>query len=557
MESKILYKPQELKLLGKTKAQDAIKFMTGLKLTENFHGQYFNPIWWQEKVIRDVYGTLKPTGYRQFTQVYLEIPKKQGKSGLISGIGLKGLCADKEYNAEIYTCAADKNQASIIYDTSVAMLDQLFEDEPELKKDFNIVLSKKRIVYYPTSSFYQVLSSEAYSKHGYKPYYVLFDEIHAQPNRDLFDVMTFGSGDARKQPLFWFITTAGDDPDRQSIGWELHQTATDILLGRRKNPNLYPVIFGFDPEELRVWKGWEYEQIADGEYGEKGEEWKDRRIWAAVNPSLGHTVDPEKLEEAYNDVVGAPAKERLFQWLRLNIWVRYKLTKWFPQSKWDASAGMVIPEKLKGRVCYGGLDLSSKIDISAFKLLFPPTKDDPKWRSLSYFWIPLENLKERVKSDGVLYDEWMHQGFIKATEGNAIDYACIEQDILRAIDNFDLKGIGFDPWNAYQLAQDLTEKGILMVEIRQGYKSLSEPMKLLEGLIIDKKYNHGGNPVDRWMFGNVDVRRDENDNVRPIKDKKGKNRIDGIVALIIAMAVSVFAEPVKKSVYETRASFRL
>jgi phage terminase large subunit-like protein len=536
------YKPQELKMLGKKKAQEAIDFMSGLKLTENFHGQYFKPVWWQEKVIRDIYGTLKPTGYRQYTQVYLEIPKKQGKSGLVSGIGLKGLCADGEYNAEVYTCAADKGQASIIFDTSVEMLDQLFEDEPELKADFNLVLSKKRIVYYPTSSFYQVLSSEAYSKHGYKPYYVLFDEIHAQPNRDLYDIMTFGSGDARKQPLFWNITTAGDDPDRQSIGWELHQTATDILLGRRQSKILYPVVFGFDPEELRLWKGWEYEQLAEGEYGERGEEWKDRRIWVAVNPSLGHTVDPEKLDEAFSEVIGKPAMEKLFQWLRLNIWVRYKLTKWFPQSQWDASAGLVIPEKLEGRECYGGLDLSSKIDISALKLLFPPNAEDKKWRSLSFFWIPLENLKERVKSDGVLYDQWMNNGFIKATKGTAIDYKSIEQFIVKLKDKYNIKGIGFDPWNAYETAQNLQEEGLTMIEVRQGYKSMSEPMKKIEALIRSKRYYHGGNPVDRWMFGNVDVKTDENENIRPIKDKKGKNRIDGIVALINAMAVCVFEE---------------
>ena len=530
-------KPQELKRLSAKKVEQTIGFINSLKhVKDPFHGQPFELLDWEEKIIRDVYGTLKPTGFRKYKHAWLEIPKKQGKSEFLAAIGLKQTCADDEYAAEVYGCAADRGQASIIFDVAVNMLDQLLEDEPELKPRFKLVLSQKRIVYYPTKSFYQVLSAEAYTKHGLNVSTVLFDEIHAQPNRDLYDVMTFGSGDARTQPLYWYITTAGDDPDRQSIAWELHKKAEGILLGNIKDPTWYPVIFGYDEEERRIWKGWDYE------IAEKGEDWKSRRIWHLVNPSINKTVAEEKLEEAFASVKGNEAEEKKFKWLRLNVWCKYKSTKWVTLEAWDATSGLVVPEKLRGRKCYGGLDLSSKIDISAFKLLFPPVEDDPYWRSLSWFWIPVENMKQRVKRDGVRYDEWVKQGLIKATDGNSIDYYTIEQDIIKLKDLYDIKEIAYDPWNAYQMAQNLTEAGFVMVEVRQGYKSMSEPMKTLEALILDKKYQHGGNPVDRWMFGNLEVKKDENENIRPIKDKRGKSRIDGIVALINAMARAILHE---------------
>lgn len=509
--------------------------MNGLKHTKGeFHGKPFVLLPWEERIVRDVYGTLKPNGYRQYKHIYIELPKKNGKSEILAGLGLKQLAADDEWEAEVYGCAADKGQASIIFDVAVGMLDQLLEDEPELKTRFRVVDSKKRIVYYPTRSFYQVCSAEAYTKHGLNVSTVLFDEIHAQPNRDLYDVMTFGSGDARTQPAYWYITTAGDDPERQSLGWELHQKAEDILLGRKVDPSWYPVIFGFDPEEGRIWKGWEYE------LAEPGEDWRSRRIWALTNPSLGHTIKADKLEEAFVTAAGNENEEKLFKWLRLNIWLKYRSTKWVKQERWDATAGLVIPEKLIHRECYGGLDLSSKIDISALALLFPPVPNDPLWYVFWKFWIPEENMRERVNKDGVQYDAWVRKGIIKATSGNAIDYATIESDILRLRDLYNIKEIGFDPWNAYQMAQNLDTKGLIMVEVRQTMRDMSEPLKYLESLILDGKLRHGGNPVARWMAGNVEILSDNHENIKPIKDKKGKNRIDGIVALNNAMARAIF-----------------
>jgi phage terminase large subunit-like protein len=556
-----LYKPKELKLLGFKKAENTIRFFNSLKHTKgDFHGKPFKLLPWEDKIIRDVYGTLKPNGYRQYKNIWIEIPKKQGKSELLAGLGLKGLCADDEWEAEIYGCAADKGQASIIYDVAVGMLDLLLEDFPEEKLKFKVIESKKRIVYYPTRSFYQVLSSEAFTKHGLNVHQVLFDEIHAQPNRELYDVMTFGSGDARKQPLFWYITTAGYDPERQSLGWELHEYAINILLGNLKDPSWYPVIFGFDIENGRIWKGYDYELVDPKIDGKLKDQWKSRRIWALVNPSLGHTVQEEKLEEAFITASQKPENEKLFKWLRLNIWLKYKSTKWLPQEKWDATAGLLLPEKLKGRECYGGLDLSSKIDISAWVKIFPPITEDPLWYVIFKFWIPENNMKERVEKDHVRYDEWVRQGFIKTTSGSMIDYDVIESDILKERKEFDIKEIGYDPWNAYECAQKLIAGGFKeeqLVEIRQTFKEMSEPMRFIEGLICSELLCHGGNPVARWMFGNVDIMVDNHENIKPIKDKKGKSRIDGIVGMINGMARAKFHKIPQKSIYETRNSFRL
>ncbi|MBO8183762.1 MAG: terminase large subunit [Archaeoglobus sp.] len=512
-------------MYDKQKADQAVQFFRNLKHTKGiWRGVPFDLLPWQEKIIRDIFGTVKPDGYRQYNFVYVEVPKKNGKSELAAGVALKLLAADDEWGAEVYGCAADRAQASIVFDVAVDMVDQC----PALKKRIRPVLSQKRLVYLPTKSFYQVLSAEAYSKHGLNVHGVIFDELHAQPTRELYDVMTKGSGDARTQPLFFIITTAGNDPDKTSIGWEVHKKAVDVLLGRKVIPNWYPVIFGIEPEENRVWKGWTYEVLDEVD-------WRDKKIWKMVNPSVGETITLETIENSYQDMEGNEAEERVFRQLRLNEWVKFKTSKWIPLEVWDKNNGMIIPEKLKGRKCYGGIDLSSKLDITAFVLVFPPEEGDDKYIILSTFWIPEDNMKERVKKDKVPYDKWVRQGYLKVTPGNVIDYRFIEQEIIKLRYDYDIQEIGYDPWNAQQTATNLEDEGFTMVPIRQGYKSMSPPMRELEALLKAGKINHGGNPVLRWMFGNLEVKIDENDNIRPVKGKSIE-RIDGIVALINAMA---------------------
>jgi len=303
--------------LGERQAQKAIDFITGLKhVKDPWHGCQFELLPWEEQIVTDIYGTLKKDGTRQYRTAYIEIPKKNGKTELMAALGLKQLCADDEWAAEVYGCASDRGQASLAFDVAVEMVDQ----EPELKKRMRPVLSKHRLIYLPTKSFYQVCSSEAFTKHGLNVSACLFDELHAQPNRDLYDVMSFGSGDARRQPLYFYITTGGKDPERTSIGWEVHEKAESILLGKRNDPTFYPVIYGFDPDNKRIWTGRECEK-----YKGKGKEaWRDKKIWSMVNPSDGIALRKGAIEESYASAKGNEADELNFQQLRLNIWIKVK-----------------------------------------------------------------------------------------------------------------------------------------------------------------------------------------------------------------------------------------
>lgn len=517
-------------------ADRAIRFVKALKHTKGrWKGVPFTLLPWQERALSDIFGTVREDGYRQYTMAYLEVPKKNGKSELAAAVALQGLCADDEWAAEVYGCAADRAQAGLVFDVAVGMVEQ----NSTLRKKIKIIPSQKRMVYYPTGSFYQVLSSETITKHGLNPSRVIFDELHAQPNRELWDVMTEASGDARTQPLFFVITTAGDDPDRTSIGWEVHQMAVDILTGMRYDPTFYATIYGLDRENRRIWTGRTYETI-EPEIEIEDEEvwrriWTDEKIWAKVNPSLGHTVPIDRVKAQLIRADGNVAREKNFRWLRLNSWEKLKTSRWIPLELWDRCKGKVDIKRLAGRPCYGGLDLSSKIDMTSFVLLFPPDDINRKWIVLAWFWIPEERIKERVLNDRVPYDIWVKQDYLKTTPGNVIDYAFIEKKILELANMFDIQEIGFDPWNAMQTAIRLGDEGLTMVEIRQGFRSMSPPMKEIEQLVRGKKILHNGHPVLRWNFGNVETKTDENDNIRPVKSKSTE-RIDGVVAMINAMA---------------------
>lgn len=509
-------------MFDEKKAERAVKFINNLKHTKGvWHGVPFDLLPWQDKIIRDIFGTVKDNGYRKYNTAYVEIPKKNGKSEIAAAIALYLTCADSEWGAEVYGCAADRQQASIVFDVAVDMVDQC----PALKRRIKPIISQKRLVYIPTGSYYQVLSSEAFSKHGLNVHGVIFDELHAQPNRELFDVMTKGSGDARMQPLFFLITTAGTD--RNSICYEVHQKADDILRGKKHDPTFYPVIYGIKDED----------------------DWSLEENWYKANPSLGHTIPIEKVRDAYISAKENPAEENIFRQLRLNQWVKQSV-RWMPMDIWDKCSFEVNFEKLKGRECYGGLDLSSTNDITAFVLIFPPIPNDDKYYVIPYFWIPEENLKLRVRRDHVPYDIWKKQGFLNTTEGNVIHYAFIENFIGELGKKFNIKEIAFDRWGAVQMVQNLEALGFTVVPFGQGYKDMSPPTKELMKLTLEQKIAHGGHPALTWMMDNIYVRTDPAGNIKPDKEKSTE-KIDGAVALIMALDRSIRHES-KESVYEKR-----
>ena len=342
------YKPTKFKakdsVYDKDAADYAVNFIECLCHTKGTWARKpFELIEWQEQIIRDIFGVLKPNGYRQFNTAYIEIPKKQGKSELAAAVALLLTCGDGEERAEVYGCAADRQQASIVFNVAADMVRMC----PALSKRVKILDSQKRLIYQPTGSIYQVLSADVGNKHGFNTHGVVFDELHTQPNRKLFDVMTKGSGDARMQPLYFLITTAGNDT--KSICYEIHQKAQDIIAGRKIDHTFYPVIYG----------------------AEESDDWTDPKVWKKANPSLGITVGIDKVKDACESAKQNPGEENSFRQLRLNQWVK-QAVRWMPMDKWDKCESTVSEDDLEGRVCYGGLDLSSTTDITAFVLVFPP-----------------------------------------------------------------------------------------------------------------------------------------------------------------------------------------
>ena len=504
------YKPTKLKLKSsaydKSAADYAVAFIENLCHTKGtWAGKPFELIDWQEQIIRDLFGTLKPNGYRQFNTAYIEIPKKQGKSELAAAVALLLTCGDGEERAEVYGCAADRQQAAIVFDVAADMVRMC----PALSKRVKILASQKRLIYTPTNSFYQVLSAEAYSKHGFNIHGVVFDELHTQPNRKLFDVMTKGSGDARMQPLYFLITTAGTDT--HSICYETHQKAKDIIEGRKIDPTFYPVIYGAD----------------------ESDDWTDSKVWKKANPSLDITVGIDKVKAACESAKQNPGEENAFRQLRLNQWVK-QAVRWMPMEKWDNCAFSVDEDELEGRVCYGGLDLSSTTDITSFVLVFPPLDEDDKYIILPYFWIPEDNLTLRVNRDHVPYDMWERQGYLQTTEGNVVHYGFIEQFIERLGERFNIREIAFDRWGAVQMVQNLEGMGFTVVPFGQGFKDMSPPTKELMKLVLEQKIAHGGHPILRWNMDNIYIRTDPAGNIKADKEKSTE-KIDGAVATIMAL----------------------
>ncbi|HEM3121474.1 TPA: terminase large subunit [Streptococcus suis] len=507
----------------KAKADRAVTFINNLSHTKGkWAGKRFDLLPWQEQIVRDLFGIVKEDGNRQFLTAYIEIPKKNGKSELAAAIALYLLYADNEASAEVYGAACDRNQASIVFDVAK----QMVQMSRPLEKRSKIMGATKRIVNYSNAGFYQVLSAETGTKHGLNVSGLVFDEIHAQPNRHLYDVLTKGSGDAREQPLFFIITTAGTD--RNSICYELHTKALDILNGRKKDTSFYPVVYGLSDED----------------------DWNDEANWRRANPSLGHTIGIDRVREAYQQALDNPAEENVFKQLRLNMWTSSSVA-WIPEHVYAKGNDPIQYDSLKGRSCYAGLDLSSTSDITAFVLVFPPRFEEENYIVLPFFWLPEDTLELRCRRDHVLYDVWERQGYIKTTEGNVVHYGFIEKFIEDLSEIYHIKEIAYDRWNATQMVQNLEGMGLTMVPFGQGYKDMSPPSKELYKLMMEGKIQHGGHPVLKWMGQNVVMRQDPAGNIKPDKEKSVE-KIDGIVALIMGLDRCIRHQTDEGSVYDER-----
>lgn len=499
---------------NKQRALEPIEFIQMLKLTDDFYGQPFVLMDWQHQVLWDVYGTVDEKGWRQYRYAYLEIPKKNTKTTFIAAVALTHATCDPP-DGQIYCCAADRSQASLVYKAACSMIDQ----SEELQSILRVTESRKEIKNTITGTVMKVLSAEAYTKHGINPTVVIFDELHAQPNRELWDVMTFGAGAARKEPLWWIITTAGDDPDRNSIGWEIHEKAQKIIDGEIVNPAWYCRIYNA-PEDADIF---------------------DEVTWYKANPSLGVSISIESVRQEALEARNSESAEKLFRWLRLNQWISLKRIGWLPLTLWDQTEGAWNLAELTGKKCYLGLDLSSTTDITGECLLFPPQEGIPEWRKIYEAWIPEDNMRERVRRDHVPYDKWVNQKYLHTTPGTVIDYDFVEARILAQNQQYDIQMLATDPWNSRMLTQRLMKADIEVVEVAQNMANMSPAMKEIERLMKAGEMTHEQNPLARWCFGNVNIAVDGNGNIKPMKNKSIE-RIDLTVADINAMSVAIRLE---------------
>jgi phage terminase large subunit-like protein len=537
-------------------AQHAVDFFGCLRHSKGEWGrdggQPFILSPWQTFILANLFGWKRPDGTRRFREVYVEVARKNGKSTFLAGIGLYLLVGDDEPGAEIYSAATKKDQAKIVYEEA----ERMRKKSPFLLK--SVANPRGNMNVLATSSKFEPLSSDDNTLDGLNSHGLLIDELHAHTDRKLYDVLIESTA-ARQQPVTFEITTAGYN--RQGICFAQRTRGENILVGNveaSKGDDFFVFIACMDEKDS---KG-------------NPPDWTDEHNWYMANPNLGVSVKLDYLRSACNKAKQDPTALNSFLRKHLCVWTSQDV-RWMPPDKWAAcnSAGPLVSprdlrvkalERLIGRSCYGGLDLSSKIDLSAFVLVFPPTERkveqrqkpqtaqdrfmrkpvefdevvlqeaDPYWTIVPFFFVPADNVQDRVTKDRVQYDVWVREGFIQTTKGNAIDQQQIRAVINAARAKFQIEEIGFDSWNATQLSNDLKEDGLTLVEVRQGYKTMSEPMKELMALVLQKKVEHLGNPVLAWNAGNVSAEMDPTGNVKPDKEHS-KEKIDGIVATIMAL----------------------
>jgi phage terminase large subunit-like protein len=488
---------------------DPVTFINALTHTKGkFARQRFDLRPWQVQIVKKLFKRRKD-GLRQYRTCLLMLPRKNGKSELAAAVALYGLLGDGEIGAEVYSAASDKDQAALVFNVAASMV----RADPVLDGQCEIVDSQKRIVHRKSGSVYRAISAEAYSKHGFNASMVVYDELHAAPNRELWDVLSTSMG-ARTQPLMFAISTAGYD--RHSILWELYDHAKKVEETPDLDPSFLPLLY-------------EAPREAD---------WLDEKVWKAANPALGDFRSLDEMRIAANRAKAIPAQQNTFRRLYLNQWTE-QAERWIDMSTWDLGATPVDREGLRGRPCYLGLDLASTRDVTALVAVFPD--DDGGFDVLPFFWVPEDTMTARVTRDRVPYDQWQADGQLFTTSGNVCDYDVIREFVRELADEFDIREIAFDRWGATQLVTQLQGDGATCVPIGQGFASLSAPTKELEKLILSGQVRHGGHPVLRWMAGNVAVEQDPAGNVKPSK-KKSTERIDGVVALVMALDRAIRTE---------------
>jgi phage terminase large subunit-like protein len=488
---------------SENKSDLAIRLINKLTHTKGPFAQIeFNLRPWQVAILKKLFKTRRD-GLRQYRQCLLMLPRKNGKTELAAALAIYFLMFDGEIGGEVYSAAADKDQAALVFNVAA----QMIRNDPELYAQVEIVDSQKRIVHRKSGSFYRAISAEAYSKHGFNASVVIYDELHAAPSRELWDVLTTSQG-ARSQPLTLAISTAGFD--RHSILWELYSHAKKVAENPSIDPTFLPIL---------------YEAPDDAD-------WTDEKVWKKANPALGDFRSLEEMRIAAARAKEIPAQENTFRRLYLNQWTE-QAARWISMPAWDACRAAIPRESLRGRRCYVGMDLSSTTDLTALVAVFPDDEDG--FDVLPLFFVPQDSIRDRSHRDRVPYDEWARRGVIVPIPGPVVDYEFIRAKLTEWDAEFDVREIAYDPWNATDLVTRLEKQdGFTLVKMRQGFPSLTAPTKSLEKAILSKTLRHDGHPVLRWNVSNVAVESDAAGNIKVSKEASTE-RIDGVAALVMAV----------------------
>lgn len=489
-------------------AERPIKFIE--KYCRHMKGKYARQLIvleeWQKKWIRDVFGWRdSKTGFRKYQIVYVEIPRKNAKSTIAACLALYLTIVEKEHGKEVYSCAGDREQAKLVFNIAKYML----SDDPKLRKLGKTF--RDSIVVDKTHSFYKAISSDSKTKHGFNASAIIFDELHVQPNRDLWDTMITSTG-AREQPLTIALTTAGVH-DTNSIAWEIHDYALKVRDGSIDDESFLPVVFAADPDD----------------------DFTKEETWKKANPGFGTIVSADYLRKEAKKAETITSYEATFRRLHLNQWTN-TTTRWISDKAWmDCDISPINENDFIGRACYAGLDLASHRDITALTFIFPD-EDGERFDVIPYFFAPREKAYTAERRDKVPYLQWEKEGKLILTDGDVTDYNFIQSEILRLMDVFDIKAIAYDRWNSSQLVINMVDEGVPMIPWGQGFASMSAPTKSLEKMILSKQFNHGGNDVLRWMASNVAMKQDPAGNLKPDKSKSN-GRIDGIVAIVMSIGI--------------------
>jgi len=457
--------------------------------------------WQKDDIVRPLFGWKdKETGLRKYRTCYVEIPRKNGKSNLAAALALYLMFADGEPGAEIISAAGDRGQANIVYHIAQEMI----KNNKHLRSKAKVL--RNTIEY--KSSWYKSISAEAYTKHGLNCHGIIFDELHTQPNRELWDVLTTSVG-ARRQPLIISLTTAGHD--RASICYEMHEYSEGVLNGSIEDDSFLPVLYKAEPDD----------------------DWTDPETWKKANPGYGSICNEAYFIDAVKKAKSNPSMINSFLRLHLNIWTSAE-TAWIPDDIYMKGDKPIPFDRLPSLPAYGGLDLASTQDLTAFALIF---RDDENecFYLLCHQFVNSVKAHNKKLAAGVDYLNYEREGDITITPGNVTDYRIVKQYILDQCAKYDVQEIGYDPKFSTYIVAELTEEEITMQPMAQNITSMNGPTKEMEMEIMKGNVIHGGNKSLRWQFGCAIIYTDNNENKRVIKEQKENKKVDGVIASIIAL----------------------